>query len=466
MSRKISRRQFLKSSLIGSGLVGISCPTFLPCSLAVGGYQANERLNIALVGVAGRGSWFVDAIPQIGENIVALCDVNERRAAPAFARFPNVPRFRDFRRMFDQMAKAIDAVVVSVPDHNHAVISFTAMSLKKHVYCEKPLTHDVWEARILRQAAEKYGVMTQMGNQGTATHAFRRGVELIQTGALGEVREVYVWKDSGGSGERPVPVGQQPMPDYLDWDVWLGPAAERPFHEQWLQWHAWRDFATGNLGNWASHSANMAFMGLRIDSLWKADSPGGRIKVVAEVESQATRAFPRWEIVRWQVPARDDLPPVTIEWFNGAGAPGRRQLVENLMGKKLDWGDAGRQKWDDHAGCLIRGSQQMIHATGHNSTFVLLPSGRSSDEEGVPQILPRAGSHEREWTAACKGGQRKPFSHFGYSGPLTEFLMLGNVATLLPQQELEFDPQKGEITNHPEANAALRREYRKGWSLG
>jgi len=462
MGRRVSRRNFL--ALVSRAGLSVSGVTILKSAASATTYQANDRLNIALVGVSGRGSWFVEAIPQIGENVVALCDVNERRAASAFAKFPSVPKFRDFRRMFDTVANRIDAVVVAVPDHNHAMISYTAMSLKKHVYCEKPLTHDVWEARVLREAADRFGVVTQMGNQGTATHAFRRGVELVQTGAIGHVHEVYVWKDSGGSGERPLPTGEQPVPDYLDWDVWLGPAAYRPFHEQWLNWHAWRDFATGNLGNWASHSANMAFMGLRIDSLWHSGSEG-RIRVVAEVHNRTQHAFPQWEIVRWQIPARGELPPVRFEWFNGAGAPGRRAHVEELMGKKLDWGDAGNKKWEDHAGCLICGTQQKIHAPGHNSTFVLLPSGRTSEQEGPPQVLPRGGSHEREWTAACKGRGRT-MSHFGYSGPLTEFLMLGNVATLFPEEELEYDPKRGEIVNHPAANGALRRERRKGWEIG
>jgi len=460
---RLTRRRFLASQVdLAIGAAGV---TLLKNAESVYSYEANQKLNIALVGVSGRGSWFVQAIPQIQENVAALCDANERRAKPAFEQFPNVPKFRDFRQMFDKIGKSLDAVVVAVPDHNHAVISNTAIGLGKHVYCEKPLTHDVWEAKILRQNAAKYRVATQMGNQGTATHAFRRGVELIQSRALGEIRQVYVWKDSGGSGERPAPEGSQPVPDYLDWDVWLGPAAFRSFHEGWLNWHGWREFATGNLGNWASHSANMAFMGLDIVKLWDPQvNQGQRIRVVAQVQDKAVRAFPRWEIVRWEIPARGGWPPLTVEWFNGAGAPGRREHVESLMGKKLDWGDAGRQKWDDHAGCLICGEKQLLHATGHNSTFTLLPSGRSSDEEGPPQTLPRAGSHEREWTAACKGGPL-PMSHFGYSGPLTEFLMLGNVATLFPEVELEFDPIATRIVNHSEADAALKRVYRQGWEL-
>ncbi|HOP77795.1 MAG TPA: hypothetical protein PLD05_09900, partial [Thermogutta sp.] len=241
--------------------------------------------------------------------------------------------------------------------------------------------------------------------------------------------------------------------------------AMRAFHEDWLHWHKWRDFATGNLGNWASHSANIAFMGLDIAKLWDPQvNPNQRIRVTAKVQDRAVNAFPSWETVVWKIPPRGDWPALEIEWFNGAGAPGKRDQVESLMGKKLDWGDAGRRKWDDHAGCLICGDKQLLHATGHNSSFTLLPSGRTSDEEGPPQILPRSGSHEREWAAACKGGPRA-MSHFGYSGPLTEFLMLGNVATLFPETELEFDPIETRIINHAEADAALRRVYRRGWEL-
>lgn len=210
----LTRRKFLKVPVhLAVGSAGI---VLLKNSQSVWSYQANQKLNVALVGVSGRGAWFVQAIPQIGENVAALCDANERRAAPAFNQFPNVPKFRDFRQMFDKIGNSLDAVVVAVPDHNHAVISNTAICLGKHVYCEKPLTHDVWEARVLRINAAKYKVATQMGNQGTATHAFRRGVELIQTKALGNIEKVFVWKDSGGSGEQPLPKGEQPVPSYLD----------------------------------------------------------------------------------------------------------------------------------------------------------------------------------------------------------------------------------------------------------
>ncbi|GAB6166914.1 Gfo/Idh/MocA family oxidoreductase [Thermostilla marina] len=461
--RSFSRRRFLARGAAAGVVAAMPLP-----HIRAQRYAAAERLNVALIGVSGRGGWFVDAIPHIGENVVAMCDVNDRRAAGAFAKIPQAKQFRDFRRMFDAMADAIDAVVVAVPDHNHAVIANTAIVLEKHVYCEKPLTHHVHEARHLRANARKYGVATQMGNQGTATHAFREGVEIVQSGMIGTVREVYVWKDSGGPGFPPVPTGGQPVPEYLDWDVWLGPASDRSFDERWLKWHTWRDFGTGNLGNWGSHSTNMAFMALRVDRLWDAEAFPKResriIKVVAEVDARTETSFPRWERVRWFVPARGDLPPVVFDWFNGARAPGRREHIESILGQKLDWGDAGERRWADHGGCLIRGEKGLLKATAHNSEYVLLPEDRFAEVKLPKPYLPRSGSHEREWTTACKGGPM-PMSHFDYASRLIEFLMLGNVATLFPEEELEYDPVEGAICNHPAGDAALHREYRKGWSL-
>ena len=458
MSRGMSRRRLLRSAAIGAaGLV------VLGNSASARGAPANARLNVALVGVGGRGSWFVETIPRIGENVVAMCDANERRAAESFQKLPDVPKYRDFRKMLDDRGKQIDAVIVATPDHTHAVITAATVRRGKHVYCEKPLTHDVAEARAVRDLAKKHGVATQNGNQGTATDAFRRGVELVQAGVFGKITEVHVW-NTGGSGPRAKPQGDQPVPAGLDWDVWLGPAAYRPYRAQWMEWHAWRDFATGNLGNWGAHSANLPFMALRVGSLWEAEPGTGtppRVRVQAEVSEVLQDNFPRWESVRWEIPARGNLGPIAIQWHNGF-MPGRKR-VEELIGRQLDWGDAGERKWKEHGGCLIVGTEGMLRATEHNSTIFLYPEAKFADFKGPAPTLPRSGSHEREWIAACKGG-RKAMSNFDYSGPLTEFLLLGNVATKFPGP-LDFDPRGCKIVNHAEADAALRRQYREGWSL-
>ncbi|MGI6420027.1 MAG: Gfo/Idh/MocA family protein [Thermoguttaceae bacterium] len=456
MISRMHRRDWLRAAAAGGASLVV-----LRDSRSARGYFANEKLGAALVGLSGRGQWFVETVPRIGEDVVALCDVNQRRAADAFKKFPGVRQFKDFRKMLDEMEKQIDAVFVATPDNTHAVISAAAMRAGKHVYCEKPLTHDVAEARALRQLARRQGVVTQMGNQGTATEAFRRAVELIQAGSIGMIKEIHVW-DGGGSGPRKPPEGSEPVPEGLDWDLWLGPAAERPFHRQWLQWHAWRDFATGNAGNWGPHSGNLPFKAMKIDSLWHADpATNPRIRVHVEMSETERIAFPRWSSIRYEVPARGDLEP--IEFNHYYGAPEGRKRVEEHIGRRLDWGDAGERKWKEHGGCLIVGTEGMIKSTEHNSSFTLLPEDKFAGFEGPPQTLPRSGSHEREFTAACKGGPAT-MSNFDYAGPLVEFLLLANVATLVGET-LEFDPLGCKVVNHAAADAALRREYRQGWSL-
>ncbi len=456
MHSRINRRQWLRAAAVAGGSL-----TVLRDSRSARGYFANEKLGVALVGLSGRGQWFVETVPRIGEDVVALCDVNQKRAAQAFEKFPGVPQYKDFRKMLEERGKEIDAVFVATPDNTHAVISAAAMHAGKHVYCEKPLTHDVAEARALREIARKEGVVTQMGNQGTATEAFRRAVELIQAGSIGRIREIHVW-DGGGSGPRTPPEGSQPVPEGLDWDLWLGPATERPFHSEWLEWHGWRDFATGNAGNWGPHSANLPFKAMEIDSLWYAD-PAARpqIRVHVEMSEKERIGFPRWASIRYEIPARGDLP--AIELNHHYGSPEGRKKVEEHLGRRLDWGDAGEKKWTEHGGCLVVGTEGMIKSTEHNSSFTLLPEDKSAGFEGPPQTLPRSGSHEREFTGACKGGP-KTMSNFDYAGPLVEFLLLANVITQFGEA-LEFDPLACKVVNHAEADAALRREYRQGWSL-
>ncbi|MCK4292829.1 MAG: Gfo/Idh/MocA family oxidoreductase [Planctomycetes bacterium] len=477
MRSRVNRRAFLRNTALGgAGLL------ILKDSRLAFGYKANEKLNVALVGVAGRGSWFVGAIPRLGENVVAMCDVNERKAEGAFKAIPKARKFNDFRRMLDEMDKEIDAVVVATPDNTHAVASARAMKMGKGVLCEKPLTHDVYEARSLRATAAKYKVATQMGNQGTASRGFREAAEIIQAGVLGEVREVHAWNTGGGAGERPRPTDVHPVPDYLHWDLWLGPAQYRPYNSRWLGWHTWRDFATGNLGNWASHTMNVIFKGLRLDSLWPAKAwhrhpaddleDTGRMPVPqkqlfslqAEVSGYHKDTFPKWEIVRYDFPARREMPPVRINWYNGGGrAPGPRGKIEEMMGRRLDWGDAGEKRWQDHAGCLLVGTKGMLHSTGHNTSYTLLPKDKFEGFEVPESSLPRSRGHEREWVDACKGGPAA-MSNFDYAGPLAEFVLLGNVATQF-EGKIEFDPAAMKIVNIAKANEALRREYRKGWSL-
>jgi predicted dehydrogenase len=463
MSSRCNRRAFLKSTTVA----GLST-LFLRDSRSAYGYAANEKLGVALIGVGGRGSWFVSTIPKLDTNVVAMCDVNDRKAALSFKEIPQAKKFHDFRKMLDEMNRDIDAVVIAVPDNTHAVAAAAAMRAGKGVFCEKPLAHDIKEARTLRALAAKYNVATQMGNQGTASEGFRRAVELIQAGVIGEVRQVHAWNTGGGPGDRPVPTDEHPLPDYLKWDLWLGPAQYRPYNSRWVAgWHGWRDFGTGNLGNWASHTMNLPFKALRLDTLWshRSEVLADRVvKLTAEVSAVHKHAYPKWEIIHYDFPARDDMPPVRINWYNGPGqAPGPRTEIEQMLGRRLDWGDAGEKKWRDHAGCVLVGSKGMIHSTGHNTSFTLLPEKDFKDFEGPPRTLPRSRGHEREWLDACKGGPT-PMSNFNYADPLAEFVLLGNVATLVGEI-IEFNPIEMKVLNNAQANAALGREYRQGWSL-
>lgn len=463
MDSSLNRRSFLKNTALGgAGLL------ILPKCSSARSYQANEKLNIALIGVGGRGRWFVGTMPNLNTNVVAMCDVNERKASLSFEEIPKAKKYFDYRKMLEEMDKQIEAVTIAVPDHSHAPASAAAMKMGKHVLCEKPLTRTVSEARAIRLLAAKCKVATQMGNQGTSSEAFRRAVELVEDGVIGYVREVHAWNTGGGSGDMPVPTDEHDLPDYLHWDLWLGPAKYRPYNSRWVSsWHNWRDFGTGNLGNWASHTMNLPFKALRLDTLWNpqtGSSAKNLIKLDPEVSGVHKHSLPKWEIIHYDFPARGDMPPVRINWYNGPGqAPGPRKMIEKHIERPLDWGDAGEKRWADHAGCLLIGEKGMIHSTGHNMSFTLHPKDKFEDFEGPPKTLPRARGHEREWLEACKGGPRA-MSSFDYAGRLAEFVLLGNVSTLVGKP-IEFDPVAMTIVNNAEADQALRYEYRQGWSL-
>lgn len=463
MAKQLTRRTFL-----GNAITGGSGLTLLGNSRSIRSYEANDKVNVALVGVGGRGGWFVGIMPKLS-NVVAMCDVNDREMDLSFQKIkiPDVKKYHDFRRMLEEMDKQIDAIVVATPDHTHAVISAAAIKMGKHVYCEKPLTHDIHEARALRRLAREHNVATQMGNQGTASRAFRRGVEWIQAGVLGAVREVHAWNTGGGAGERPIPKDVHDVPGFLKWDLWLGPAQYRPYNSRWLNWHMWRDFGTGAIGNWACHTMNIFFKGLKIDSLWSAadvDAKARTIGLDPEPSGVHEATFPRTEILHYAVPARGAMPAVTVHWYNGPGqAPGPREKIEQMLGRKLDWGDAGEKRWQDHAGCLLVGTKGMLHANGHNTVVTLLPRKKFKDFEGPPETLPRSRGHENEWLAACKGGPAA-MSNFDYTDPLAEFVLLGNLATRFGRT-IEFDPVAMKVVNDAKAHAAIKRDYRKGWSI-
>ena len=482
MAKRMDRRAFLGRAGGGVGLV------VLGGGASARAYRANDKLDVALIGVGGRGGWFVQTVPRM-ENVVAFCDVNDRKlagafrrcaelarkfsaskhswekqAAPAFARIgeARIKTFHDFRKMLDEMGKGIDAVVVATPDHTHAVASAAAIRAGKHVFCEKPLTRTVHESRALRELARTHKVATSMGNQGTYSGAFRRALELIRGGKIGEVRAVHVWNNGGGADRTATPAGTETVPDFLRWDLWLGPARDRPFHPEWMRRHLWREFGTCQLGNWAPHTANLGFMSLHVHDLWLGGETGKdtpRVRVEAKSSGINRLSFPKWEHVRWHVPARAGLKPIVLDWYNGAGAGAKAVLDRALPGAGEDAKKA--YQW---AATVIEGTEGTILTTGHNMSFVLLPAEKFQGVQcSRPEVVEGSRGPEQDWFRACRGG-KAPWASFDYASALNEFLMLGNVATQFAEP-IEYDPRAMKIVNDPKAHEALSCEYRKGWTL-
>ena len=449
MQTHLNRRRFLQTSTAGAaGLV------ILSNSRSAAAAAANEKLNIAGIGVGGQGAGNVNAAGG-GNNVVALCDVDTARAAETFKRFPGAKQYQDFRKMLDEMHAQIDAVVVATPDHTHAVAAVAAMKLGKHVYCEKPLTRTVYESHLMRVTAAKHKVATQMGNQGSASEALRRATELAWGGFCGELRECHVWL-AGGDGPQERPKDTPPVPQGLNWDVWLGPAPERPYHPCYVpfQWRRWRAFGSGSGGDMGCHTINMAFRALRLDLLWNPDPAEKPEKPpVIRVEAQASEihpeTYPRTIHAQFDIPARGKLPALKLHWYNGGLKPPK----EVLRGY-------GMTQW----GCLVGGEKAAILSTcPWNTNVFLLPEAQFKDYKGTEPKIPRSPGHHAEWVRACKGGE-KAFSNFDIGAPMNEIIHLVHVATLAGKP-IEYDPQACKIINAPEANALLHREYRAGWTL-
>lgn len=483
-STRIRRRQFLQGT--ASGMAGF---LVLGDSRSARSYQANEKLGVALVGVGGRGTWFVDTVPRM-EQVVAVCDVNqqkideafrhwdetgqkyaasphdwERRASVEFKRLTGQkPKaFADFRKLLDEMGPQIDAVVVATPDHSHAVVCAAALRAGRPVFCEKPLTRTLHESRALRELARQGKVPTAMGNQGTYSGPFRRALELIRNGTLGVIQEVHVWNSGGGADRKTLPRGEEAVPEGLDWDLWLGPAAARPFHREWMQRQLWREFGTCQLGNWGSHSANLGFMALKVHELWLPEKPpqhGPIVRIRATSPGINKFSFPAWEHVQWEVPARGEFPPITLNWHNGQ-TPGSEEVLARVLASAPP---KDKNNWR-FAGTLIVGTKGSIHTTGHNMWFHLLPEDRFAGVQcDRPEQVETSRGPEQDFFAACRGGGKTPWSNFAYASALNEFLMLGNVATQF-ETPLEFDPLAMKIVNNAEADRVLSCEYRTGWTL-
>ncbi|MGA2618373.1 MAG: Gfo/Idh/MocA family oxidoreductase [Thermoguttaceae bacterium] len=448
MPARFHRRRFLQTSMAtAAGMV------ILKDSRSLGAYRANEKLHIAIVGACGQGESNVGQVA--GENLVALCDVDQRRADQTHKKFPQAKRYVDFRKMLDELHGRIDAVVVSTPDHTHAVAAVAAMKLGKHVYCEKPLTRTVHEAWVMRQTAIEQKVVTQMGNQGSATEDLRRGVELAWAGTMGELREAHIWL-ANGDGPQDRPKDEPPVPPGLDWEGWLGPAPYRPYNSAYMpgSWRKWRAFGSGSGGDMGCHTSNMAFRALRLDLLWRADAAvKPAVPAIIRVEAQASEihpeTYPRRIVAKFDIPARGNLPPVKWTWYNGGPKPSKDELLGHIM---TAWG------------CLVKGSQGAIFTScPWNTRLELLPKEKFQGFRGPAPSVPRSPGHHAEWILACKGGP-KPFSGFEIGGPMTEMVQLVHVASLAGGP-IEYDPLSGVIVNSAQANELLHRPYRPGWTL-
>ncbi len=451
MRSKNTRRTFLQNSILGgAGLL------VLRDSSTAFGYQANDKLNVASVGVAGMGWGNLGNVSS--ENVVALCDVHESRAAKAHEKHPQAKRFKDFRRMLDELDKQLDAVVVSTPDHTHAVAAVAAMKRGKHVYCEKPLTRTVFEARVMRETAAKHKVVTQMGNQGSASEGVRRSVELAWAGTIGAVRQAHVWF-GGGDGPQTRPTDEPPVPANVAWDLWLGPAPYRPYHPSYMPavWRRWRVFGSGSMGDMGCHTINIVFRALRLVELWNPDPARPEKprpeRVVIRVEAKASEVdaegYPRWMRINYDVPARGDLPPAKLTFYTGGQKPDEKVMRGEAM-----------TKW----GSLLDGEKGAIFSDcPWNTRYNLLPKKEFEGFTGPECTLPRGKGHHAEWIEACKG-RGETFSSFQIGGPLTELIQLGNAAVLVGEP-CEYDTLSGQILNVPEANRHLHRECRAGWSL-
>ena len=459
MSKKYStsRRKFVKTAAAGAlafhyvpgGLFGKNAPS--------------NKLNIAGIGVGGMGAANLSGCE--GENIIALCDVDFDYAAKTFEKYPKAKVYKDYREMLDKQ-KDIDAVIIATPDHTHAVIAMASMELGKHIFLQKPLTHTVYEARKITEAARYYKIQTQMGNQGHSSEEIRLLKEWLADGVIGDVREIHAWTDRPVGGHpwsnfavKAISTDTPPVPDTLDWDLWLGPAPYRPYHPDYhpSKWRAWTDFGTGAMGDMGCHIVDPAFYALDLGA------PSSVQATSTHWEPQvASQTFPRASIVRMEFPAKGTRPSVKLTWSDGRILPPVPK--EFLPGQKFT-----------PSGAMFIGEEGIIIHNSHGAfDLQILPEARNLAYTRPPKTIPRVagamegklgrGSHEGDWIRACKDG-KPASSSFEYGGPLTEMALLGMIAIQVKDQRLEWDSEKLMFTNSEEANKLLHIDYREGWTL-
>jgi len=423
-----------------------------PHSLGLrGGVPPSERLNLAFVGVDGRGAANLNGLG--GENVVALCEVDVSRGVQARQRFPQAAFFQDYRRMLDAVGNSVDGVVVSTPDHTHASVVMASLDLGKHVYCEKPLGHNLYETRRMTDVARAKRVVTQMGNQGHSFDSIREFVEIIQSGMIGKVREVHARCQSNyrPRNHRVRPIETPVVPEGLDWDLWLGPAPVRPYHPAYHpgKWRGWVDFGGGVVGDWVCHIVDPVFGALDLGA------PVSIRAEASEYDDPRVRAetYPPGCTIRYEFPAKGERPAVTLYWYDGVAVPPRPPQLES-------------NREFPGMGAVVIGDQGAVMYGSHGASGVqLIPQARARLYQKVPQRIPRSPGHHEEWIMACKRGTEAG-SGFSYGGPLTEIAMLGLLALRFNRQELNWDAASLRVTNLPEANAWIHPPRRPGWEIG
>jgi len=448
--RTVSRRGFM-----GAAASTALALTVVP-SRVLGQDAPGNKLNIAAIGAGGRG--WANLRRVAGENVVALCDVDLEQGKKGIDAFPDAKIYRDFRVMLDEMDKDIDAVIVATPDHTHYVAVMAAIERGKHVYCEKPLAHSLYETRTITEAARMHKVVTQMGNQGHSSDEIRLCCEAIWDGAIGEVREVHAWSNRPHEGfSFPVamrrPEDTPPVPETLNWDLWLGPGAYRPYHPAYCPryWRGWLDFGTGALGDYGCHTLDPAFWALKLGAPTSVEANTTHFE-----EELAAETYPVASIIRYEFPARGDLPPVKLTWFDGGLLPPRPEAHPQHKG------------FGGNGAFIIGDKGVIMHGSHGAGGCKILPDHKLEEHEPPPRALERVeggkDGHQQDWVRACKDG--KPASgSFDYGGPLTEVVMLGVIAMRLKDQKLLWDAESMEFTNSDEATTLVKPTYREGWTL-
>lgn len=476
-SAGLSRRKFIQRTALAAGAVSLSFPY-------VGNVLgANDRINVACIGVGGKGDGDSIHAAMNGGNIVAVCDVDQRQTARKVAqynqylpgKFPDIKQYQDYRKMLDEMGKSIDAVTVSTPDHHHGCAAIRAMKMGKHCFCQKPLTQTVNEARIVRQLAKEKNLATQMGNQGSAEDGLRRAVEVVQAGIIGTPRELHVWSN------RPIwpqavarPEGEDPVPAYLDWDIWLGPAAKRPFKLNVYQpfvWRGWYDFGTGALGDMACHTVNMPFRALKL---------GYPSVVECELSSRMyPESFPKTSRIRFEFPEREGLPPLKFWWYDGNPQDPTADPIKPLRpdADAVHEIISMRNNLPESGALIIGDKGKLFSPDDYGAHFFVCRKGEDTYVSGdtdeackaVPQTIPRLSGqdkdliHQGEWFTMMRTG-KPSYSNFDIAAYLAEVILLGCVALRVGEgKRMEWDGPGMKSPNLPEAAQFVKRENRAGW---